>query len=90
MAETGINFYYGEKTAWFCSSEIKMINQIKRLAKQHPKEVKILKNPEDNDGIIYCEFPKGWVKLRGPNKRQQTEEQKQAAAARLKKANKKS
>lgn len=90
MTETGINFYDTEKMAWFSSSETRMINQINKLSKQYPKEVKIIKQPKDNGGVIYCEIPKEWVKLRGPNKRQQSEEQKQAAAARLKKANKKS
>jgi hypothetical protein len=76
--------YLGEE-AYFSSDERKWINKINKLKEQHPSEITILKNPEDNDGCIYCKLPSSWLKVIPKRENTMTDEQKAAAAERLRK-----
>lgn len=71
-------FYSGEKIAYFSSGERKFLTQVLRLHNSHPTLVRILKTPEENNGVIYCELPSTWFRLRVPTKRELTEEQRQS------------
>ena len=78
--ETCFN-YCSPETAYFSSDERRWINKIHKLKLQRPNEVEILKEPEDNDGCIYCKLPIRYLKLQP--KREVSEEQRQAAGKRL-------
>ena len=72
--------------ATFCSSERKWINKIYKLHEAYPDEVKIIYTPEENYGVIYAHVPKSWMRLSPPKKMNLTEEQRAAAAERMRKA----
>lgn len=68
---------------FFSSDEQRWITRIHKLKEQYPNEVTIIKEPEDNDGCIYCRLPSSWLKI-GPKKKvTMTEEQKQVISSRL-------
>jgi len=78
------SFDYTEKgRGWFSSDEKKWINKIRKLKEQHPDKVNILKQPEENDGCIYCTLPPEWFRLQVKIKRELSEEQRLAASERL-------
>lgn len=83
--ETCYNYCYdrnhNDHVAYFSSDEIKWINKIRKLAEKHPDEVTILREPEDNDGVIYCRLPQSWLKVQ-PN-RKLTDEERRIATERL-------
>lgn len=57
-----------------------------KLAEQYPEEVQILAMPETNDGCLYMKCPANWLVIRHPKRVSLTDEQKAAAAERLRKA----
>lgn len=76
--------YCGESpvtVAYFSSDELRWINKIHKLKDTHPDDVEILKEPEDNDGCIYCKLPVSWLKIQPP--RNLTDEERQTIANRL-------
>lgn len=86
--ETCFNYCYfkpeNKEVAFFSSDEKRWINKIHKLAKEHPEAVTILREPEVNDGCIYCRLPSSWLKVQAPAKKKpMTEEQKQIARERL-------
>ena len=57
-------FNYADKEKWFFSSdERRFINKIRKLKEKYPDLVTIIKEPEDNDGCIYCQIPSCWLKV---------------------------
>ena len=82
--ETAIEYVKGDKHATFCSGEPKYINMIHKLAGEYPEQVEI--RPEDEGGIV-AHVPVSWFRApRPPIKRQISDEQRQMAAERLRKA----
>lgn len=81
--ETCFN-YTDRDTAYFSSDERKFINKVRRLKEQYPERVRIIAEPEENDGCIYCELPTAWFTIRVPKKRVLTEEQRQELSNRMK------
>ena len=71
---------------WVSTDEKRMINRMLKLAGQYPDEVQILERPETNDGCLYMKCPADWLLIRHPKKVIMTEEQRAAAAERLRKA----
>ena len=53
------------------------------LKEKYPDEVRIIAEPENNDGCIYCELPTEWFSIRPPVKKNLTAEQRQKLADRL-------
>ena len=88
--ETGIEYINTESHATFFSSEIKWINKIASLKEKHPNDVEITYAPEDNGGVVVAHIPKSWMKISPPAKRTMTDEQRAAAAERLRSAREKS
>ena len=80
--ETCFNYCSADK-AFFSSDERRWINKIHKMAQEHPEEVRIIAEPEQNDGCIYCELPVRCLKVSFPVKKVLTEEEKQAGAERL-------
>jgi hypothetical protein len=76
--ETVINFNDAEKIAYVSSSQKRIKEQLKKLAEEHPDEVKI--THEDLYTVI-ATMPKYYIKMKP--KRFISEEQKLAAAKRL-------
>lgn len=48
------------------SDERRWINQLRKLAAEHPDDCIILEQPETNGGFICGKFPQKWVKVRPP------------------------
>lgn len=81
--ETTTQAMADEKSFTFYSSEFKWISKIEKLAEQYPQEV-IIKDIYFEDGkecSIMAEIPKRYFKISHP--RTVSEEQRQAAAERL-------
>lgn len=78
--ETCFN-YCDTEQAFFSSDERRWINKIHKLKEQHPDKVTIIKEPEDNDGTIYCKLPVTALKIQF--KREYTDEQRAQMAERL-------
>ena len=85
MNETAINRLQEDDFCTVFTAERKFINKILEYAKQYPDEVTIqYTNP---DGSIGAKVPSNWFCfVKPPIKRNFTEEQKQAAGERMKKA----
>ena len=83
--ETAISYLNIDDYAIFHSSEQKWINKILKLRESHPDEVKIIYLPEDNNGMLLAHVPKSWFKVSPPRQVNYTEEQRAAAAERMRK-----
>ena len=87
--ETCFNYcykkYQNDNVAFFSSDEQKWITKMRKLASEHPDEITILKQPEDNDGTIYCRLPQSWLRVNPP--RVLSEELKQTLSDRMKALN---
>ena len=81
--ETSFNCTDRDK-GYISSDERKHINKIRKLNEQHPDEVRIIREPEQNDGCIYAEIPVSWFSIRPPVKRVLTDEQRQEMSDRMK------
>lgn len=82
-------FNYTEKEhGYFSSDERKFISKIRKLKEQYPDEVRIIAEPEENDGCIYAELPTAWFTIRVPRKIDLTDEQRQILSERMKRISK--
>lgn len=80
MKETGLCFYDDEPMAYFSSNEQRLITRIMKLEQQSPGSIRIIKTPEKNGGILYCEIPKEWMLLRIPKKFNLSDEERKKRA----------
>jgi hypothetical protein len=87
--EMNINTVNVDDMASVTVYESKYINQLKALAEKHPDEIKII--PTGLAGVVLAHLPKKYVHVSfyESSKREMSEEQKVAAAERLKKAREK-
>ena len=76
--ETCLNYTDRDK-AYFSSDERRFITKIRKLKEKYPEQVRIIKQPEDNDGCIYCQIPVEWFKV--APKRSVSDEQKEKSRA---------
>jgi len=77
-------FNYVEKdNGFFSSDELRWINKIHKLKEQYPDDVKILAEPDVNDGCIYCKLPTSWLKIQPKRKVELSEERKDVLRERL-------
>lgn len=77
-------FNYTEKEhGYFSSDERKFISKVRKLKEKYPEQVRIISDPEDNDGCIYCELPTEWLRIQPPKKMNLTDEQREQIALRL-------
>ena len=81
--ETCVEYLDVDKYATFCSSERKWVNKMLNLHDTYPEQVQITEHPDTNGGVIVAHIPKTWLKISPPKKVQLTEEQRLAAAERL-------
>ena len=84
MQETCVEFIKGESTLSWYSSDSKWIARMVQLANERPDEVEIVY--KDEEGLMaHC--PASWFKPpKPPIKRNMTDEQRKAAAERMKNA----
>lgn len=86
--ETCFNYIYekgrNDGIAYFSSDEQRWITKIHKLKASHPDDVEIIREPEDNDGCIYCKLPQKWLKVSAPKavSEEQKERLKQIASKR--------
>ena len=81
-----VNFVDSDDMVSVTAYQTKYMNQIKKLAEKYPDEVKIVKTAKENDGMMLAHLPKKFVKVsfgEARAKREMTEEQKAAAAERM-------
>ena len=84
--ETCFN-YTNTETAYFSSDERRYVNKVRKLKEQYPEQVRIIAEPEENNGCIYCELPSRWFTIRVPKKVDLTDEQKQERSERMRRVN---
>lgn len=80
--ETCFN-YNSREAGYFSSNEPKFINKVRKLAEEHPDEVTILAEPENNDGTIYAKMPISYFRIQAPVRRNHSEEEKAYLRERL-------
>ena len=80
--ETCFN-YTDRDRAYFSSDERKWITRIRKLKEQRPDQVRIIREPEENDGCIYCELPVEWLKVSPKREVIITEEKREKLAERM-------
>ena len=80
--ETCFN-YCDPEVAFFSSDEKRWINRIHKLKKENPDDIRIIAEPETNDGCIYCRLPTSYLKVMAPPKI--SEETRKAMSERMKK-----
>lgn len=86
--ETGIHYFNGDEMIEVTTSDSKLMTKIRKLAKDC-KEVVIDQEPcKDNGGFMLALVPYACLGFHLPRTRQMTEEQKQAAAERMRKMRK--
>ena len=78
--ETCFN-YCDKEHGYFSSDERRYITKIHKLAEKYPEQVRIIAEPENNDGCIYCELPTSWLKIYP--KREVTDEQREISRVRM-------
>ena len=76
--------YTTREHGYFSSDEQKYIRKVRKLKEQYPEQVRIINEPEDNDGCIYCELPVEWFTILVPVKRVLTDEQRAELSDRMK------
>ena len=81
--DNSMEWLTGDKIGAVTFSQRKMVSKIERYAEEYPDEIKIIK--KNDDGSIYAHVPVSWFKFSPPRKgREFSEEEKAAAAERLK------
>ena len=85
VSEFVIEWLKGEDRAFITTqSNCALKTRLMRLAEEYPSEVEIIKI--NTDGSLYSSVPVKYISVRHPRKVTMTEERKQAAVERLKKA----
>lgn len=84
--EVALNYVNVDDMVSVTTYEGKQINQIKALAEKHPDEVQVI--PTGLTGVVLAHLPKKYVHISfyESSKREMSDEQRTAAAERLKKA----
>lgn len=72
--ETCLN-YTNTNEMYFSSTERKWISKIRKLQEEHPDEVTIIAQPEDNGGCIYAKMPSFYLKIQPKKRSNFTDEQ---------------
>jgi len=80
--ETCANYVSGDQM-FFSSDERRWVTRIRKLAEQHPDEVTILAQPENNGGCIYAKMPVNYLRIQPKKACHMTDEQKLIAAQRM-------
>ena len=82
MKETTYEHEAGREYFAITAAERWSISMIKKLHEKHPDEVEITQN---KDGSIYARVPLSWMRIHPKRTRTMTDEERAAAAERLRK-----
>ncbi len=80
--ETCFNYCDIDK-GFFSSDERRWINKIRKLKEIYPDDIRIIAEPETNDGCIYCQLPTSWLKIQPKRKIDMSDEERAVLAERL-------
>lgn len=84
MLETTCDRVFGESFMYYCTSEPKYLKRLRKLIEEYPDDVDI---KYDDGQTLDVKLPASWFREPKPPKKVNfTEEQKQAAVERLRKA----
>lgn len=83
LNETSLSHDGGSKVWHVTASESWSISKLRKLAEQHPDEVKIYH--ENDDGSILVELPRNYVKFSAPKRMNLTDEQRVELAEKARK-----
>ena len=75
--------YTTREYGYFSSDEPKYIRKVRKLKEQYPEQVRIIREPEENNGCIYCTLPIEWFRIQVPKKMNYTDEQREEIARRF-------
>ena len=75
---------YTSDIMYVSSDQKRIINRIRKYKEQYPDAVRIIRDPEQNDGCIYATVPAEWLKIAPPRAINMTDERKAELAERLK------
>ena len=75
--------YTDLKQMYFSTDEAKWIKYIRSLEKEYPKDIRIIRQPEDNDGCLYCSVPVSWLKIKPKKTRDMSDEEREALRERM-------
>lgn len=81
MTETNAEYHSESEQMWVSTNERAMITKMMKYA---GKGMEIIKNPEENEGYLYCKVPKTWLKITPPRKLNISDEERMRRAERLK------
>ena len=84
--ENAIEWLTGQKRATVTATQKRLANRLQKFAKDFPDAVDIIVN---KDGSVCAHVPVNWVKISPQKSRSMTEEQREAAAERLRLAREK-
>lgn len=83
ITETCFN-WTAEGPCFASSDDRHWIAILRRMAKEHPEDVTILAEPQNNDGCIYVKMPTSYIHVHAPRKNKPlTDEQRAALVERL-------
>ena len=88
LIETCCNYIKGE-VMYVSSTEKRIINNIHKWQQEHPDEVRIIAEPESNQGCIYATLPINYLSLRPKKKRHLSDEERLRRAETARKAREK-
>lgn len=76
--------YCNKEHGYFSTDERKYISKVRKLKEKYPDKVRIIKEPDENNGCLYCELPVEWFTIRVPKRMNYTDEQKEEMSVRMK------
>lgn len=85
IRETAYDWTSRDDAALLSSNDPKVIKKIEEYASEHPNEVTILQQPHKNGGYLMASIPKSWIRIKPPNKKNLTDEQREVLRKRLEK-----
>lgn len=85
MLESTTDHVHGEPFMYYCTSEPKYLRRLRKLLEEYPGDIEV---KFDDGQTLDVKLPASWFREpRPPRKVNMTEEQRQAAAERLRKTN---
>lgn len=83
IREIGFNWTARDKRGYFSTNVKSEIQRMTDYANAMPDEVSILKDPETNGGYLVVSIPKSWFRVKSPQRRVLTDEQKEIISKRM-------
>ena len=81
--ETAFDMLSSDSYGTISTSERKWITKILKMHQERPDEVQIITMPDNNSGMLIAHIPKKCFKISWPKTVNYSEEQKEAAAERM-------